>query len=220
MNDALARGLSFLLSRQHPAGFWTDWDLPVGSSSLWTTAYIGWRLTSYGQVADVLNTVADALQRAADWLEASELTGGGWGYTESVGADADSTSLGILFLQAMGRRVPETALQRLLSFHRDDGGFGTYSYEQSFGAWTSSQVEITAIAALALQAAGMAPDTVTRATTFLRHHRRADGLWDSYWWTSTTMQPKSLCVCWVNLPGKTPWRPYKPPARSIRSIWL
>ena len=177
MNSAVERGLAFLASRQDAAGFWNDWELPVGSSRMWTTAYVGWRLASCG-------LAASALERAADWLEASELDGGGWGYTESTGADADSTALGILFLHTIGRRAPATALRRLLSFSRNDGGFGTYGFEHSFGAWTASQVEVTATAALALQTAQVAPNTVERAVAFLYRRRRIDRLWDSYWWMS------------------------------------
>jgi hypothetical protein len=178
MSDAVARGLAFLASQQDAAGFWTDWELPVGSSRMWTTAYVGWRLASCGRAA------GGALECAADWLEANELEGGGWGYTQSTGADADSTALGILFLQAIGRLAPASAVRRLLCFNRDDGGFGTFGFEQSFGAWTASQVEVTATAALALRTAGVAPDAVERAATFVRRRRRTDGLWDSYWWTS------------------------------------
>ena len=178
MNGAVEKGLAFLLSEQDPAGFWNDWELPVGSSSMWTTAYAGWRLTSCKQQVPV------ALERAADWLEANELAGGGWGYAISTGADADSTALGILFLRALGRPAPVAAVRRLLSFNRDDGGFGTYGFDQSFGAWTASQVEVTATAALALQMTGVAPEVVRRAAAFVGRRRRTDGLWDSYWWTS------------------------------------
>jgi hypothetical protein len=177
VNDAIARGLDYLAAQQDPAGFWEDWELPVGSSRMWTTAYVGWRLGSCG-------LVTKKLERAADWLEANELDGGGWGYTESTGADADSTSLGILFFHSIGRPVSATALRRLLCFHRDDGGFGTYGLEQSFEAWTASQVEVTATAALALETIEEAPDIVERAKAYLRRRRRGDGIWDSYWWTS------------------------------------
>lgn len=179
MKGARERGLAFLISQQDPAGFWNDWELPVGSSSRWTTAYVGWRLSSSKQEA------ADALERAADWLKANELDGGGWGYTEATGADADSTALGILFLHALERRVPRSAVQRLLSFVRDDGGFGTYGFDQSFGAWTASQIEVTATAALALRTMGEAPEAVVRAADFLCRRRKPNGLWDSYWWTSS-----------------------------------
>jgi squalene cyclase len=178
VNAAVERGLAFLISRQDASGFWQDWDLPVGPSRLWTTAYVGWRLATCGPAAE------RAVERAADWLEANELDGGGWGYSEFTGADADSTALGILFLHAIGRRGPESALQRLLSFRRDDGGFATYGFDQGFGAWTASQVEVTATAALALQAAQVFSDAAECAAAFLRRRRRVDGLWDSYWWIS------------------------------------
>jgi hypothetical protein len=124
------------------------------------------------------------LDRAADWLQANELEGSGWGYAESTGADADSTALGILFLQAIGRRAPAPAIHRLLGLRCEDGGFATYGSDQAFGSWTASHVEVTATAALALQAAGTEPDVVARAAAFVRLRRRPDRLWDSYWWTS------------------------------------
>ncbi len=168
-----------MAARQDAAGFWEDWNLPVGASRMWTTAYVGWRLASSGYDAAL-----PSLERAANWLSAAELDGGGWGYTESTGADADSTAFGILFLTSIGRRAPESAVRRLLRFSRDDGGFGTYGFEQSFGGWTASQVEVTATAALALRSAAASEETIRRAECFVSTRRRPDGIWDSYWWTS------------------------------------
>jgi len=181
VNVAKMRGWAFLAAQQDETGFWEeDWRLPVGSSRMWTTAYVGWRLaTSGGGSSD-----PEMLRRAADWLEANELPQGGWGYTALAGTDADSTALGVLFLTELGRRAPEGALQRLLSFARKDGGFGTYGAEQSFGSWTASQVEVTATAALALRKARGEGETVHRAERFLYERRGIDGLWDSYWWTA------------------------------------
>lgn len=178
MKDAIERALVFLAARQDASGFWSDWELPLGASRLWTTAYCGWRL------AQCASAPRSMLERAAEWLQANELQGGGWGYAECTGADADSTALGILFLRAMGRSAPTATVHRLLSFRRDDGGFATYGFDQAFGSWTASQVEVTATAALALRAIGTAADLVDRAGDFVRSRRRADGLWDSYWWTS------------------------------------
>jgi squalene cyclase len=177
VNDAISRGLAFLASRQESSGCWSDWDdLPVGPSRMWTTAYCGWRLAPCAP--------AWLLEPAADWLEAHELPGGGWGYAESTGPDADSTALGILFQHAIGRRPQESAIRRLLSFARENGGFATYGFDQAFGSWTTSHVEVTATAALALRSAGAAHEAVQRATHFVRQQRRSDGLWDSYWWIS------------------------------------
>src|SRR5262245_13577901 len=97
VNDAIERALAFLAARQDPSGFWSDWDLPVGPSCMWTTAYCGWRLAQCASAPRVM------LDCAAGWLQANQLEGGGWGYSESTGGDADSTALGILFLRAIGR---------------------------------------------------------------------------------------------------------------------
>jgi hypothetical protein len=173
--------LAYLAAQQDQTGFWEeDWQLPVGPSRMWTTAYVGWRLASSGGGG----SDEEILERAADWLETNELQEGGWGYAASTGADADSTALGLLFLAEMGRRAPEGALRKLLSFARKDGGFGTYGGERSFGAWTASQVEVTATAALALRTAHGEGEIVMRAESFVRDRRGVDGLWDSYWWTA------------------------------------
>lgn len=174
----MSKALAFLAAQQNPAGFWEDWDLPVGPSRMWTTAYVGWRLASSRGV------YSDMLDRAADWLESNELPGGGWGYANLTGADADSTALGILFLRTLGREVPGSAVLRLLRFACNDGGFATYGLEQSFGAWTASHVEVTATAVLALTCVGEAQNEVVSAKEFLQRRKRPDGLWDSYWWTS------------------------------------
>ena len=150
----------------------------MGSSSLWTTAYVGWRLATSGYAS------AGIVRRAADWLEANELPTGGWGYNSFTGPDADSTALAILFLQAMGKASPDSAIERLLSFSRADGGFATYGLDQSFGEWTTSNVEVTATAALALRACGAHAREIASATGFVQRHRRPDGLWNSYWWPS------------------------------------
>lgn len=178
MRQAVEKGLAFLRERQSAEGFWEDWQLPVGSSRMWTTAYVGWRLAS----SDC--TSGEMLERAAEWLESSELDEGGWGYAESTGADADSTALAIAFLCAMRRRVAMTAIRRLLRFVGEDGGFATFNLEQSFGAWTASQVEVTAAAILALTMTDEAPGVVDRARQYLCKRQRSDGLWESYWWMS------------------------------------
>jgi len=178
VKSAIERGLAFLAACQDASGFWSDWELPVGPSLMWTTAYCGWRLAQCGSAP------LSMLEAAADWLEANELEGGGWGYARSTGADADSTALGILFLQSLRRRAPAAAVRRLLDFRRNDGGFATYGPDQSFGAWTASHVEVTAAAALALANDRTAPGVVDRAAAFVRRKRRPDRLWDSYWWTS------------------------------------
>src|SRR5688572_13709920 len=45
-DSAVAGGVRYLLSGQDEDGFWRDYDLRAGSSDSWTTAWVGWCLTS------------------------------------------------------------------------------------------------------------------------------------------------------------------------------
>jgi len=173
VEQAISAGLRFLRSRQAEQGYWSDWCLPVGESRMWTTAYVGYRLSG-------LCSALETLERAANWLANVELPGGGWGYNEEAGADADSTALAILFLTAQGMTVEERSYQRLKRFQRAEGGFSTYTLEQTFGAWTESHVEITAVAMQALR--GRDADAVRWAEAYVRTQETPERMWNSYWW--------------------------------------
>jgi hypothetical protein len=175
----VGRGVEYLCRRQHPDGFWTEWALPPGESRAWTTAYIGWKLASLPP--DLMP--AQALSRAADWLGAARFADGGWGYGPGTGPDADSTALAQLFLVSQGCHPP-SVLRLLLAHQQSDGGFATYTRAWNHGAWTLSQPEVTATVLLALLDEAPAFEPVAAAIRYLRAHRRVDGLWPSYWWTS------------------------------------
>jgi hypothetical protein len=179
-HTAVARGVEFLRQRQHADGFWSEWALPPGESRAWTTAYVGWKL---GALPSEL-APAPALDRAASWLAGAGFADGGWGYGSGTGPDADSTALALLFLGSQGRR-PRSALRVLLAHQQSDGGFATYTRAWNHGAWTLSQPEVTATVLLALLDEPSAFEPVAAATRYLHAHRRADGLWPSYWWTSS-----------------------------------
>lgn len=98
LSSSIEAGLHYLRSNQATLGFWSDWQLPPGESRMWTTAYIGYRLSSLPSTYRA--TIDEHLARADAWLRASEFPNGGWGYAEQTGPDADSTSLALLFLRA------------------------------------------------------------------------------------------------------------------------
>jgi hypothetical protein len=178
-HSAVGRGIEFLCRRQHADGFWAEWALPPGESRAWTTAYVGWKL---GTLPRHLAPAA-ALGRAASWLAGAGFADGGWGYGPGTGPDADSTALALLFLGSRGRRS-RSALPILLAHQQSDGGFATYTRAWNHGAWTLSQPEVTATVLLALRDEPSAFEPAAAATRYLHAHRRADGLWPSYWWTS------------------------------------
>ncbi|HLH44511.1 MAG TPA: hypothetical protein VKV74_16080 [Bryobacteraceae bacterium] len=177
---AALKGRQFLISRQSEGGFWTDWQLPPGESTIWTTAYVGYRLAPFDS-----ETASTALKRAAFWLRAHEFAEGGWGYREELGPDADSTALAILFLSSVGFSAPDRCFERLLAFQRADGGFATFLPPGAFGAWTAAHPEVTATAVSALLTRfGAGERCVARGVEWLLENTAPDGLWHSYWWDS------------------------------------
>ena len=205
IDDALRRGLDFVLAGQVPDGSWTDWALPPGPSPDWTTAYVGFRLSALRATHRAV--VEAPLDRAAVWL-CSRLRSDGWGYSEAVEADADSTSLAILFLAALGATAPADAYVALRRHQRDDGGFSTFLPDGLMGSWGSSHPEITPVAVLALRTGpGFLPAADgARALASIRRVRRPDGLWDAFWWESPlpACEANLACLAAVGRPEAPP----------------
>lgn len=188
LDRAIGRAEEALLARQDAAGSWTDWALPPGPSSEWTTAHVGHCLARHAaaQGARVRPDLARALAQAAAWLRSHRFPDGGWGYNPAVPSDADSTALAILFLSATAGPVPEDAHRHLRSFQQPDGGFATFRPDGLTGSWGRSHPEITAIALLALLArpAPSGDPAIARAVAWLRRARRGDGCWNAFWWAT------------------------------------
>lgn len=184
IESAINRGLSFILAEQDAEGAWTDWALPPGASSEWTTAYIGFRLS--GLHAPFRQQVAEPLTRAACWLLAHRFPDGGWGYNPDVESDADSTALAILFLNATPHPPPEDAYDHLRRFQQEDGGFSTFLPDGLTQAWGRSHAEITPVALLALQThpRGLPDEIVTPGLDWVRRTRCVDGTWNAFWWST------------------------------------
>ena len=203
LESAIRRGLRFMLANQLEDGYWSDWQLPPGASRMWTTAYVGYRLSS---VPEPLSNLARlSLSRAAAWLAGVEFAEGGWGYNEEVGPDADSTALAILFLSLQGVPVRGRSYKRLRGFQGDDGGFATYTYEQSFGAWVTSHPDVTALAVPALLTRyGRIEKFITRAENYAIARIMPDGLWNSYWW-NTPLYATEANLSWLaRIKGSVP----------------
>jgi prenyltransferase beta subunit len=181
---ACLSGVQFLLSQQRPDGHWSDWQLPPGPSDQWTTAYIGARLAATPE--PFASGTAEARRAAARWLIEHQRPDGGWGYCDSVGADADSTAWSLLFLSAELVQVDRSSCDFLVGFQRPNGGFSTYGAESGLGSWCNPHVDVTAVAARALfrrpvQEFGA---IVEQTLNYLDREQRSDGMWDSFWWDS------------------------------------
>jgi hypothetical protein len=102
----------------------------------------------------------------------------GWAYNAATACDADSTAWA---LRLLGRDADPSPLGRYLDAA---GDAHTFADPARFGAWAGAHADVTAVAGLALAAAG-APAAVTATVrgACLRA-QRADGAWRSYWWTT------------------------------------
>jgi squalene cyclase len=183
LEAGIKAGWRYIEDKQSGAGQWSEWELPPGISTTWTTAYIGCALRLLpSRISTNARTV---LHRAADWLLSNESPEGGWGYNRNVGIDADSTACAILFLDSEGFTVCEETYETLLSFQRPDGGFSTYKDLEPFGSWCRSHVEVTSLAVLALLTKyPRHSEVIERGISHVIQQQRQGGGWNSFWWRS------------------------------------
>jgi hypothetical protein len=142
------RAVDALLERQTPEGFWHDYELEVGSSRAWTTAYVGTSLIPYAH----LPRVGRSLERAAHAVSRIG-SADGWGYNLVTAADADSTAWCVRFLCAMGRDLSRKARAVLLPFVGPSGDVHTFHGER-YGSWDTAHDDVAAMVALALAESG------------------------------------------------------------------
>lgn len=184
INKAIDNALLFLEKSQKSNGSWIDFQLPVGESDIWVTAYVLYQLNSLQGNTSQYNYFKKCRRKALNWLKISSTQTGGWSYNSVVEEDSDSTSLAILAIRSMNELVPERSLDRLLLYFDSCGGVSTYLEDVEEGrAWSTSQCDVTPLALLALNNK-LSPTMKHQALKFLLKHQRSNGLWPSFWWIS------------------------------------
>ncbi len=169
---ALQAALDFLWRCQRD-GWWQDFELPVGVSDQWVTAYVLWKL---GDVPPGMLDV-QRIGAACERLQAC-----GWGYNGRSPIDADSTSLAILALRAHNAKVPEEAEALVAACQTAEGGIATYpAGTEPGGSWTRAVCDVTSVA---LMAALRGTPGEAAALAYLARDREGDGCWPTFWWHS------------------------------------
>ncbi|THF66794.1 hypothetical protein E7T06_20245 [Deinococcus sp. Arct2-2] len=209
---AAERGLAYLLRCQHPAGSFTDFWLPVGTSDAWVTAYVGLALhavSGCSWLPDDTRALTDAAaRRAARWLLDHAHPRGGWGYNASVSADADSTAHALSLLARLNMDIPAQAVAFLNAHRVDDVGFCTYAWpSSSVHLWTQPCPDVSAAALRCLHDLGELTQTQLQAAwlSMVGGQQQSDGLWEGYWWPSPAY-PTGLALEVWNTAGRPPLR--------------
>jgi squalene cyclase len=181
VESAIIKALEFIVSNQSESGSWIDWTLPPGGSDAWTTAFIGCKLKSAPY--HLKNMILGSTTAASEWLIKKQHSDGGWGYNDFVGSDADSTAHTIIFLDSMGKTVPQNAYFLLGQFQSHDGGFSTYMCRHFNGSWAASHPDVTAVALMAFMTR-YRPNhpVITKGTEYVLGQQTSKGIWNSFWW--------------------------------------
>lgn len=206
---AIQTGLQFVLERQAPDGFWRDYELQPGPSDVWATAWIGWCLGQCRSDDATYRTARFAAVRAV----AASAVPGGWGYSRSTGADADSTAWACRLFAAHNAPVADMAAEVLEPFV-DSGGSAHTFREAGIGSWGASHAEVTPMVGLALTEAGSRSPLIAALRRRVVLDQGVDGAWTSFWW-GTNVYATAWSLVFL---AQTTGIPIKTAARARRAL--
>ena len=177
IHRVIGRAVNYLVHMQSEAGSWEEYDLPIGHSNAWVTAYVGLALAQISRLGLPTQALL-AAQHAATWLVNKRSYAAGWGYNDKTGPDANSTAYVLLLLKALGFPCLTKDVDWLLACWQPNGGCSTYV---GLTAWGVAHPDVTPVAFCAL------PSKYQRqlrpvVSRYLATSRHPDGTWPAYWW--------------------------------------
>jgi len=202
VGDAAAgRGIAWVLGMQSQNGGWAAFDAENTSTLPNRLPFCDFGEVTDPPSADVTAHVLEALalegragepaaQRGIAYLLAEQEDDGSWfgrwGANHVYGTGAAVPALVACGLG--GHASVARAVAWLRSVQNEDGGFGEDLRSYVDREWRGrghSTASQTAWALLALEAAGVADETVEQAVGFLADTQNEDGSWDEPWYTGT-----------------------------------
>jgi hypothetical protein len=188
--EAIRRAMDFLSTRLKD-DHWVDFNLPVGVSDEWVTAYTLMVAGRFPSHSCKLQT--SWMPAVAQWLRERQHAGGGWGYHGATPSDADSTTLALHALTRWGIHMPDAQWLPLLArFQNKEGGFSTYlSNPGGEDAWNGASPDVTGLAGALVRR--VSASSWEKSVKYLRRIQNENGMWDSYWWLTP------LYATWVVL---------------------
>lgn len=171
--------VQYVLSMRAANGKWSDFQMPVGISDGWVTAYV---TAALAEAED--HSLHSELSDTAQWLKEHFRPDHGWGYNRNVAADGDSTSWALIALQKLRQSGGLEARQLLAPYLRANRLFTTYIEDINEGeSWGNGHCDVTAVALQALLSAENMDDIfVEPIVNSMIAHQRVDGGWDAFWW--------------------------------------
>jgi hypothetical protein len=196
---SLARAIDFLGRQQDRSGAWFDFALGTGYGSSWPTAFVGYQLAHLNQEQPLYYAASAQLARARLWLLSNLTSNGGWGFSERLPEDADSTALGLLFLGALQSPERSAVTHRAVEsiYQAENGGVSTYhpqTIRQAVGTpffpgepsefigWMSPVPSVTAAMGLVWRQVTGFDSHRQRAVQYLLERQQPEGHWSDYWW--------------------------------------
>lgn len=177
IEEALIDGIRYLCFMQREDGSWIDFDLPVGNSDQWVTAYVALALAQAGK-ALLIDQAKVCSSNGAAWLMRSRPYRAGWGYNKRTGPDTDSTAIAIALLDELYIPVPENDRAFLGEHWQDGEGLSTY---RDSAAWAAGHWDVTPLGYLGLSSEDQAKYR-GQFIAALANNRTGNGFWRSYWW--------------------------------------
>jgi hypothetical protein len=198
----------YLVLSQDTDGYWRDYALSPGASEDWSTACVGYVLSTgpYGRAS------AGCLRAAVQALHGARRPDG-WGYSRNTPCDADSTAWVLRFLGAAAPPSPRLAVALLQPWLDVNGGAHTFTDARA-GDWATVHDDVTPMLGLALLAVDGPRQLVARIRRRVLDSQQKNGAWQAYWWT-TDAYAVAQSLAFLSATGGIPG-----PTASASRTWL
>jgi hypothetical protein len=196
---ATSEAVEYLFAQQQNDGHWEDFQLPMGASDEWVTAFVGEALAMI-IACPLWSRFSDPLSHAIQWLLKNRHYRRGWGFNARTGPDADSTAYVLRLLRRFKIDIGADDESWLQERWHPDGGIATY---EGPAAWGMPHPDVTAVAFQAFSSQ-LQQQLLPSFQEYLIRTRRPDGTWPAYWWRTchySTFHSLSLARS-ILLPGE------------------
>ena len=197
LSDCTTLAKTYITKYQSKDGSWEDYCNNAGLSNVWSTGFILSHISDLSEPFD-----QTSLKKATDFLLSNKQEDM-WGYNTNWVWDMDSSTLALFALKENGLENPKE-FSFWKSNQNPDGGLSTYTdvdklkklFEFEFddlSGWLQSHPCVSAIAYYFLCKADPDSEHKAKLEKYLLSRQDADGLLDSYWWTSPIYATSFFC---------------------------